>query len=449
MLLFGRREFLAHQAAVIHAGLQLVEQLDGLLFGHIEGDAVLLRHLLELLGGHALQPLGGRDLCHLGGEQLGLFEFRLLQPEQIDQFFLGPQQADLVFLELGAECRSGQVAVIDPRFGQIEQLDEIGLGPGNGHAVLFRQGLELFDRQRTEVGDVAVFKGALELGVLLGLGVGHAFQHMGRENAGVPLRCLGGCLGGHLAAADGHRPGHDICAAAVRMRGLLGELVDGKGLAVQAAADRAHALVLHGQPFQFLDADPLVELEPAHVVGAEDLGAGDHLHAVLGLAEHPASGLAKGTLVDDHLAHVPDDVVGSLARGDAIQDGALDPACEFAVNVTGEREVVLRHEVEGIGVDDGEHLGGQLVDAFGLQIGVERQRRVGELSDSLLDTELEGVLGRLAKDQGLLPLEPLHGVVEFELELFQPLERGELVVRQGTEGAVLENGAGDLVFGLF
>lgn len=105
VLLFGRREFLAHQAAVIHAGLQLVEQLDGLLFGHIEGDAVLLRHLLELLGGHAFQPLGGRDLRHLGGEQLGLFEFRLLQSQQLDQFFLGPQQTDLVFLELGAERR--------------------------------------------------------------------------------------------------------------------------------------------------------------------------------------------------------------------------------------------------------------------------------------------------------------------------------------------------------
>ena len=119
------------------------------------------------------------------------------------------------------------------------------------------------------------------------------------------------------------------------------------------------------------------------------------------------------------------------------------------MNVTGECEVVLRHEVEGIGVDDGEHLGGQLVDAFGFEVGVERQRRVGEFSDSLLDTEREGVLGRLAKDQGLLPFEPLHGVVEFELELFQPLEGGKLVVRQGAEGAVLEDGAGDLVFGLF
>ena len=119
------------------------------------------------------------------------------------------------------------------------------------------------------------------------------------------------------------------------------------------------------------------------------------------------------------------------------------------MDVTGEREVVLRHEVEGTGVDDGEDLGGQLIDAFGFQVGIERQRRVGELSDSLLDAELEGVLGRLAINQGLLPLEPLHGVVEFELELFQPLEGGELVVRQRAEGAVLEDGAGDLVLSLF
>ena len=180
------------------------------------------------------------------------------------------------------------------------------------------------------------------------------------------------------------------------MRGLLRELVDRKGLAVQPAADRAHPLVVHGQPFQLLDADPLVELEPAHVVGAQDLGAGDHLHAVLGLAEHPASGLAKGILVDDHLAQVPDDVVGALARGDAVQDGALDAVCQFAVNVAGERQVVLRHEIEGVGVDDGKDLGGQLVDAVRREVGVERQRRVGEFPDALIDAEPEGFLGAFA-----------------------------------------------------
>ena len=35
------------------------------------------------------------------------------------------------------------------------------------------------------------------------------------------------------------------------------------------------------------------------------------------------------------------------------------------------------------------------------------------------------------------------------LELFQTLERGQFVVRQRAEGAVLEDGPGDLVFGLF
>ena len=180
----------------------------------------------------------------------------------------------------------------------------------------------------------------------------------------------------------------------------------------------------------------------------EHLCPGDHLHAVLGLTEHFCPCLFERILVDHHLSKIPDDVVGSFSLDDGLHDDPLDAVCEFAVDVTGECEVVLRHEVEGIGVDDGEHLGGQLVDALGLQVGVERQRGVGELSDALLDAVLEGVLGRLAKDQGLLPLEPFHGVVEFELELFQPLERGELVVRQGAEGAVLEDGASDLVFGL-
>ena len=93
------------------------------------------------------RPSARRNLRHLRGEHLRLLEFRLLLPKQFDQFVLGPQQTDLVFLELGAERRSGQVAVIDARFGQVEQLDEIGLGPGDGHTVLLRQGLELLDRQ--------------------------------------------------------------------------------------------------------------------------------------------------------------------------------------------------------------------------------------------------------------------------------------------------------------
>ncbi len=43
------------------------------------------------------------------------------------------------------------------------------------------------------------------------------------------------------------------------------------------------------------------------------------------------------------------------------------------MNITGKREIVLRHEVEGIGVDDGEHFGGQFIDPLRLEIGIERQ----------------------------------------------------------------------------
>ena len=233
------------------------------------------------------------------------------------------------------------------------------------------------------------------------------------------------------------------------MRGLLGKFVGGKDFSIKGATNRTGSFIAHRHPFQLFNSDLCIELFSSHAVSAKNLGAGDHLHAVLRLAEHLCPRLLERVLVYHHLSKVPDDVIGSFSLDDGLHDDPLDAVCEFAVDVTGESEVVLRHEVEGIGVDDGEHLGGQLIDAFGLEVGVERQRGVGELSDSLLDAELEGVLGRLAKDQGLLSLEPFHGVVEFELELFQPLERGELVVRQGAEGAVLENGAGDLVFGLF
>src|SRR5680860_515789 len=54
-----------------------------------------------------------------------------------------------------------------PKFELIEQLDEISLGAGHCDAVLLGLGLELFDREGAQVGDVAAFEGAFELGVSL------------------------------------------------------------------------------------------------------------------------------------------------------------------------------------------------------------------------------------------------------------------------------------------
>jgi hypothetical protein len=56
--------------------------------------------------------------------------------------------------------------------------------------------------------------------------------------------------------------------------------------------------------------------------------------------------------------------------------------------------------------------------------------------------------GALFKYQGLVALEPFDDVVQLGLELFQALEGRQLVIRQGAQGAVFEDGLGDLFFGL-
>lgn len=98
-------------------------------------------------------------------------------------------------------------------------------------------------------------------------------------------------------------------------------------------------------------------------MGAQHLGAGDHLHAVLGLAEHPGAGLAEQVLVDHHMAQVEDDVIGALALDDALQDDPLDTVGKFPLDIAGQGQVVLRHEFQGVGVHEGKDLGGEFVDA--------------------------------------------------------------------------------------
>ena len=69
-----------------------------------------------------------------------------------------------------------------------------------------------------------------------------------------------------------------VGAAAMGVRRLLGKFIYGVLLSIQWTAHRASPLVVHGQPFQSFDAGFLMKLEPAHVVGAQHLGAGDEMN---------------------------------------------------------------------------------------------------------------------------------------------------------------------------
>ena len=154
---------------------------------------------------------------------------------------------------------------------------------------------------------------------------------------------------------------------------LLREFIDGKCFAVERTAYRTGSLVIHGHPFKLLNADTLMELESSHVVRSQDFSPGNHFHAVLRLAEHAAASLSEGVLVDDDFAEVPDNIIRTFACGDAAQDCSLDSIRQFTVDITSQRQVVLRHEIEGVGIDDSEYLGGQLVDAIRLEVGIEWQ----------------------------------------------------------------------------
>ena len=239
-----------------------------------------------------------------------------------------------------------------------------------------------------------------------------------------------------LAAADLQGPGHHTRAAAVGMGGLRREPAGIEDLAVERATDRTHPLVLHGHPFELLNAHLPVELEPPLVVGAQHLGAGNHLHAVLRLAEHLGTGVPERFRVLHNVAEVADDALDALAGGDAAHHGAPDAIGQFAVDVAGEHQVVLAHEVERVGVDQGEGAGGELVDPLGGEIAVEGQLRVSEVLDAAGDALTEGCPRRLAEAKRLVPAQPHHRLADVGLEFLETFERRQLVVGERAEALV-------------
>jgi len=214
------------------------------------------------------------------------------------------------------------------------------------------------------------------------------------------------------------------------MRRLLGELVRGEDLAVEVAADRTHPLVFHRDPFELLYPDALMELEPSLVVRTQDLGAGDHLHAVLRLAEHARPGLPEGILVHNDVTEVSDDVVGALPRGDAAHDGAFDAVRQFAVDIPGENEVVVHHEIEGVGVHQGEDARRELVYPVRREVAVEGHLRCGEFADAVVHALPERRFGVLAESEGVVLLDGGQDVREFAVESVQTLECSKFVVRE-------------------
>jgi len=148
---------------VIHARLQFVEQVDHVLFGHVEGDALGFGHPLELDHGEVMQPAARRNLLELVRELLRLLERRLFLRQELDQVVFGAEQADFMFLELGIKCGSGKGGVVHARLRRVEQMDEVGFGPGDGDAVLLCQGLELLHAQSVQVGDLSALEGCFEL----------------------------------------------------------------------------------------------------------------------------------------------------------------------------------------------------------------------------------------------------------------------------------------------
>jgi len=183
VLLLGVDQGRALERLVIDAGFQLVEQVDHVLLGHVEGDALGFGHLLQLDHGEVMQPAARRNLLELVRQLLRLLEGRLFLRQELDQVILGAEQADLMFLELGIESGSGDSGVVHTRLRRVEQMDEVAFGPGDGDAVLLGQGLELLHAQSVQVGDLSAFEGGLELRLLGGLGFRLLFDGLGRDDA--------------------------------------------------------------------------------------------------------------------------------------------------------------------------------------------------------------------------------------------------------------------------
>ena len=130
------------------------------------------------------------------------------------------------------------------------------------------------------------------------------------------------------------------------------------------------------------------------------------------------------------MSEIADDVLDSFTGGDTVHDGALDAVGQFPVDVTGQHKVVVGHEVESVGVDNGEHAGGELVDAIRTEVPVKRHLRRGELLDAAVDALAEGRLRRLSEKQRLVPVKPGHGFPDVTLQFLEAFESSQLVVRE-------------------
>ena len=128
------------------------------------------------------------------------------------------------------------------------------------------------------------------------------------------------------------------------------EFINWKGFTIERTTYRTGSLVPHGHPLQLLNSDMLVELYSPHVVCPQHLSPGGHFHSVLRLAEDFCSGLFERVFVNDNPSEVPDNIIRSFSFYYSLHDDALYSVGQFPVYVTGKREVVLRHEVEGIGM---------------------------------------------------------------------------------------------------
>ena len=94
---------------------------------------------------------------------------------------------------------------------------------------------------------------------------------------------------------------------------LLGKFVGGKDFSIKGSTNRTGSFIAHRHPFQLFNTDLCIELFSSHVVSAENFGAGNHLHAVLRLAEHLCPSLFERVLVNHHLSKITNDVVGSFS----------------------------------------------------------------------------------------------------------------------------------------
>ena len=427
VLLLGRGQGLAAEVRVVNARLDLVQILDDVLLGHVDRDALAEGFLLEFLDRELFVP--GRRRRHRL-DRLLLRRGRVFGLQEVDQFLLGAQSADLVFGEFLLERLAGEVGVVHARLGLVEQLDEVGLGAGDGDALLLGRHLRLLGGQTIELARLPCLLYRLLAGLdLLGL----LLDVLGRQDAA--LLCGRGVASQRLSTADGEVNDGRVPAAAVRVFGLVRELPDGENLAVERFALRTHPLVAHGQPFELAHAHGRVELPLPLGVGPHGFGPGDEFHARLRLAEYLLARVAERLLVRDDLAHLPGDIAHGHTRGHADQDRPVEAVGEFPGYVAGQLEVEARHEVQGRGVDDGEDVRGHLVDAAGVEVLVERQLRRHELLDAVADAALEVLPAGVSEDQPVfvtdlgddrsdLALEPAEAPLVGEFSGGQVAQRG-------------------------